>query len=664
VRVLDGAVAVFDGVAGVQAQSVTVWRQASRYGVPAVAFVNKLDRVGASLEHAVQTINERLGVRSLPIQVPIGVESHCNVIADVLALHAWHWRDDAGEDLECLPLFDGQNFGAPSAALLGALGAKDADILIQRSLAARTAALETIAERTDDTAMLDACFAELGGGPRVGTAQLRATVRQQVLARRVDGVPPLLPVLCGSALKKRGIQPLLDAVLDYLPAPHERVSDASAIGPANGPLRALAFKVVHDHQRGPVVWLRILSGTMRPGDRVHNVTRVDEQSSGGSSSKSARAASRRGGSGAKAVMERAHRLLQLDADDAVDVKEACAGDIVAAVGFKRTATGDTLIGDGSGAVAPLEGVRQQPQVFSCSVEPANSGQQASLDEALALMRLEDPSFGVTVSRDTGQQLISGMGKLHLEIVIDRLAEHYKVPVHVGEIFIAYRAMPSQPVANVVVERDVRVNNTAYTVVANISLEPSDDAEPRVITPDTMADNVAEAVEGGVNMAATQGALAGFPLTRFVVTAHSVGAASTAAADSRAASAVPVAVLPAIEACVTAAVMEAARRSEVKVLEPVMRVEIELSDQQYFGAVVADVTNQRRGTVEEVVTSATSGMRKIRCFAPLKELVSYSDSLRSLSKGTASFVMEVSHYDPLPKHLEAAVLTEFGIVVRK
>jgi elongation factor G len=198
--VLDGAVAVFDGVAGVQAQSVTVWRQASRYGVPAVAFVNKLDRVGASLEHAVRTIDERLGVRALPIQVPVGVESHCNVIADVLDLHAWHWRDDAGEELDRLPLFDGAD--RPSAALLAALGAKDAEILIQRSLAARTAALETLAERTDDTATLDACFAELGGGPRVGAEQLRATVRQLVLARRVDGVPPLLPVLCGSALKK------------------------------------------------------------------------------------------------------------------------------------------------------------------------------------------------------------------------------------------------------------------------------------------------------------------------------------------------------------------------------------------------------------------------------------------------------------------------------
>jgi elongation factor G len=660
VRVLDGAVAVFDGVAGVQAQSVTVWRQASRYGVPGVAFVNKLDRVGASLEHAVQTIDERLGVRSLPIQVPVGVESHCNVIADVLALHAWHWRDEAGEDLEQLPLFDGANRNAPSAALLGALGTKDAEFLIQRALVARTFALESLAERTDDTEALDACFAELGGGASVDVARLRAMVRQQVLAPRVDGVAPLLPVLCGSALKKRGIQPLLDAVLDYLPEPHERVADASAIGKASGPLRALAFKVVHDHQRGPVVWLRILSGTMRPGDRVVNVSRVDDLSGGG---KSSRAVARRLGSAAaasKPVMERAHRLLQLDADDAVDVREARAGDIVAAVGLKRTATGDTLVGDGSGPMTPLEGVRRQPQVFSCAVEPANSGQQQALDDALAMMRLEDPSFAVNVSRESGQLLISGMGKLHIEIVVDRLAEHYKVPVQVGDIFIAYRAMPGQSVANVVVQRDVRVNNSAYTIAVDVSLEPADD-DVRIETP-ALTDSVAEAVDAGVHMAATQGALAGFPLTRFVATVHSVGV--VAPSDPRASTNVPASVLPAIEACVAAAVSEAARLSDVKVLEPVMRVEIELSDQQHFGAVVADVTNQRRGSVEEVVTSATSGMRKIRCFAPLKELVSYSDALRSLSKGTASFVMEVSHYDPLPKHLETAVLAEFGIVTRR
>ena len=678
VRVLDGAVAVFDGVAGVQAQSVTVWRQAARYGVPAVAFVNKLDREGASLRHAVQTIDERLGVRSLPLQVPLGAESrHLNTIADVLSLRAWHWRDEKGEELDSLPLFcDASAQQQPSPALLAAVGTRDADSLLEQVLAARTSALELLAERSSDSALLDAIFGELGGGARVDDALLRAAVRQQVLARRVDGVAPILPVLCGSALKKRGVQPLLDAVVDFLPAPHERVADAAAIGPASGPLRALAFKVVHDHQRGPVVWLRVLSGTIRAGDRVLNISRVDEQSPAGAGASKLSRARRLQQQASKAVgvLERAHRLMLLDADDAIDIKEAHAGDIVAAVGLKRTATGDTLVSEGGAALAALDGVRQQPQVFSCSIEPVNSGQQQPLDDALAMLRLEDPSFAVSTSRDSGQLLISGMGKLHLEIVVDRLAEHYRVPVQVGDIYISYRSTPSRAVSNLSFARDVRVSNALYHIATSLSLEPADD-ELRVDVPSDVSDAVADAIERGVQMGAAQGVIAGFPLMRFAVTVHSItvtSASSSASGNSNKpsnnnnsnnSSNVPAAMLPSIEACVGAAVLEAARQSDAKLLEPVMRVDIELSDAQFFGAVVADLTNQRRGSVEEVTTSPTTQMRNVHGFAPLKELVSYSNALRSISKGTAAFVMEVSHYDTMPKQLESAVLADFGIVAK-
>jgi elongation factor G len=678
VRVLDGAVAVFDGVAGVQAQSVTVWRQAARYAVPAVAFVNKLDREGASLRHAVQTIDERLGVRALPLQVPLGAESrHLNTIADVLSLRAWHWRDEQGDELDSLPLFSDASAQRPSPALLAAVGTRDADSLLEQVLAARASALELLAERASDSAFLDAVFGELGGGARVDDALLRAAVRQQVLAPRVDGVAPILPVLCGSALKKRGVQPLLDAVVDFLPAPHERVADAAAIGPASGPLRALAFKVVHDHQRGPVVWLRVLSGTIRAGDRVLNISRVDEQSPAGAGASKLSRARRLQQQASKAVgvLERAHRLMQLDADDAIDIKEAHAGDIVAAVGLRRTATGDTLVSEGGAALAALDGVRQQPQVFSCSIEPVNSGQQQPLDDALAMLRLEDPSFAVSTSRDSGQLLISGMGKLHLEIVVDRLAEHYRVPVQVGDIYISYRSTPSRAVSNLSFARDVRVSNALYHIATSLSLEPADD-ELRVELPSDVSDAVADAIERGVQMGAAQGVIAGFPLMRFAVTVHSIAVTSASSHNASGNSSkpsnsgnssnnnnVPAAMLPSIEACVSAAVLEAARQSDVKLLEPMMRVDIELSDAQFFGAVVADLTNQRRGSVEEVTTSPTTQMRNVRGFAPLKELVSYSNALRSISKGTAAFVMEVSHYDTMPKQLESAVLADFGIVAK-
>jgi elongation factor G len=350
VRVLDGAVAVFDGVAGVQAQSVTVWRQAARYGVPCIAFVNKMDREGASLDAAVDAMRERLGARPLLLQVPLIRRGQLDYIVDVVTLELLRWRDVAGTELLRMPLYSATNDAAADADALSdaakaELGsASDVAAFLQRVQTARAALVEFVAETSsssdagdDNDRLLDACFAELDASARrVDARALRGAIRRQLLARHATA--PLLPVLCGTALRNRGIQPLLDGVLDYLPAPHERAADASALGSNAAPFCALAFKVVHDKQRGLIVWLRVLAGTLDVGQRIVNVSRRAAALDASSSSSSSNAATPHQYShrnvDASASIERPLRLMRLDAEDTIDLSRVESGDIAAAVGYR------------------------------------------------------------------------------------------------------------------------------------------------------------------------------------------------------------------------------------------------------------------------------------------------------------------------------------------
>lgn len=348
VRVLDGAVAVFDGVAGVQAQSVTVWRQAARYGVPCIAFVNKMDREGASLDATLDAMRERLNARPLLLQVPLIRRGQVDCIVDVVSLELLRWRDVGGTDLIRMPLYAAADAGA--AASLSELAqtelgtASDVAAFLQRVHSARTALIEFVAETsnsdddvaaaTNNSRLLDACFGELdASGQRVDAAMLRAAVRRQLLMR--NAASPLLPVLCGTALRNRGVQPLLDAVLDYLPAPNERVADAAALGNNDAPFCALAFKVVHDKQRGLIVWLRVLSGTLDVGQRIVNISRRAHNAAlaaeAMSSSSTSNNQSNRNTVDAASI-ERPLRLMRLDAEDTIDLSRVESGDIAATVG--------------------------------------------------------------------------------------------------------------------------------------------------------------------------------------------------------------------------------------------------------------------------------------------------------------------------------------------
>lgn len=319
-----------------------------------------------------------------------------NAIVDIVELCLLHWRDAEGQTLERVPLLEPSGDALTAAARDVVAMTADHGVLLQRCQAARTALIECVAEAAagdDDAALADACFVELGGGERVGADALRQAVRRQLLARRES---PLLPLFCGSALKNRGIQPLLDGVIDYLPAPGERFADQAALGTPNDPLCALAFKVVHDTQRGLLVWLRVLSGTLRSGQRLIN---VNEQQRGSGAATSSRQR-RRDTPGA----ERALRLVRLDADDELELDHVAAGDICAVVGLKNTATGDTLVDSGEKTSrTPLDGVTEHPPVFFCAIDAQNAGDQAALDEALHHVRMEDPRFGrgtvVCVRRD-------------------------------------------------------------------------------------------------------------------------------------------------------------------------------------------------------------------------------------------------------------------------
>ena len=589
-RVLDGAIAVFCAVGGVQPQSETVWRQADRYGVPRIAFVNKMDRSGADFDGVVRQIESQLGARAAPIQIPIGQEESFSGVVDLLEMKALRFPEETlGRTVQEEPI---------PAELAG------------RAEQARAVLVERVAEQDDEalTAYLQS--------PDLPASLLRAALRRATLARK------LVPVLCGSALRNKGIQPVLDAVIDYLPCPLD-------VGPVRGhhpktgdpvereisdhvPLAALAFKVQTD-AFGRLVYLRIYSGVLRRGTNAYNPR------------------TRR--------RERIARLIRLHADAREEIEVLHSGEIGAAVGLKETVTGDTLCAEHQPLA--LEPIRFPEPVVSMAVEPKSQADRDRLIETLRMLAAEDPTCRVSVNEETGQTIVSGMGELHLEILKDRMEREFRVRANTGKPMVAYRETLRRPVrAESVFDREIA--GQAHWARVELALSPAERGSGNEIVVSVDAHQIPEsfhdAVRSGVEDALTAGVLAGYPVTD--VRVEVVGGAWELSRSS--------------ELAFRAAAAEAARsgllEGEPLLLEPIMNVEVE-APAEFIGEVLGDL-NARRGRIREM--TSRGGLQVVRAWVPLAELFGYATALRSLTRGRGQHVMEPFRFDAVPEEIQRAL----------
>jgi len=590
-RVLDGAVAVFDAVAGVQPQSETVWRQADRYRVPRICFINKMDRIGASFTRAIQTIKDRLGAKAVPLQLPIGSEDEFRGIVDLIEGKAVY--------------FDGQVLG------------KDYDYeeipadLQDQYEEMRLELIESIAE--EDEALMEKYL----GGESLSADEIRAGIR------KATGSMAIYPVLCGSAFKNKGVQPLLDSVVEYMPSPLD-VPQMVGMEPDKGerivcntddnePLAALAFKLMTDPFVGHLTFLRVYSGRIETGMTVLNAN-----------------------SGKK---ERIGRLLKMHANKREELKEAFAGDIVAAVGLKAVATGDTLC-DLKRPVM-LESLTIPEPVIEVAIEPKSKADRDHLSDALAKLAKEDPSFRVSTDEESGQTLIAGMGELHLEIIVDRLLREFHVNANVGAPRVAYRETITKTV-----KQDTRyVKQTGGRgQYAHVVLEISPNSEKGYEFVDSIKGGVIPkeyipAVNKGITDALKGGVVAGYPIVDLKVdlnfgSYHEVDSSEQA-----------------FYIAGSMAVKEAIRKADPILLEPIMNLEI-VTPEEYLGDVMGDL-NGRRGRVSGM--EATGGAQVIRALVPLSAMFGYATDLRSRTQGRATFTMQFDHYERVPANLAEAII---------
>ena len=631
-RVLDGGIVVFDAVAGVEPQSETVWRQADRYHIPRISFVNKMDRVGADFWRTVGMIHDRLGARPLPIQIPLGVEEKHLGVIDLVEEVAWIFPGDKDEGTVKVPLPEryGEDRNGWPEEFVAALPLADAiapgagELIInslEEASVRREELIEAVAE-LDDQLLIS--YVE---GRHISAAELDKAVRRATLANVVT------PVLCGSAMRNRGIQPLLDAVIDYLPAPVD-VPPIKGVHPKTGetvqrqaaidePFAALAFKIVADPYVGRLAYFRVYSGTVSQGSSVYNSTRGER--------------------------ERISRLLRMHAERREDVQDTYAGTIIAAVGLKKTFTGDTLC-DKSHPIV-LEAIKFPEPVISIAIEPRTKDDQDRMSETLGRLSEEDPTFRTRYDADTGQTIISGMGELHLEVIVDRMMKEYRVKANVGKPEVAYRETITRPVKTEgrfvrqtgghgqygVVELEVapRERGAGFQFVNKIVGA----AIPReFITP----------VERGVKEALETGVLANYPVVDVEVTLVDGGYHPVDSSEL------------AFRMAGSMAVRQALSRAKPILLEPIMEIEV-ATPEQFFGDVLADV-NARRGNVTMV--DQRGHMRLIRALVPLAETFGYATGLRSLTQGRATYTMEFDHYQEVPSSVAEALLGRARGYVRR
>ena len=604
-RVLDGAVTVFDGVAGVEPQSETVWRQADKYGVPRICFVNKLDRTGASFEYCFSTISERLSPNAVRIQLPIGVEDGFQGIVDLVAMEAIVWKgDDLGASFERGPI---------PADLKG-----DADVY-------RAELMERVAETDEE---LLEVFLETG---ELSTEQIKQGLRTATIA----GL--LVPVLCGSAFKNKGVQTLLDAVVDYLPSPVDvgaiHGTDVKTGEPMeraaddDQPFAALAFKVMTDPYVGTLTFARVYSGRLDAGSQVLNVTKDEKQ--------------------------RVGRILQMHANHREELEGAMAGDIVALAGLKGTTTGDTITVPGSPIL--LESMDFPDPVIQIAIEPKTKSDQEKLSTALQKLSEEDPTFRVRTDEETGQTLIGGMGELHLEIIVDRLMREFKVEANVGRPQVAYREMVKKKVEKVDMKYARQTGGRGQYGHVVIDVEPITaalraeleiDNETHYLFDNKVVGGVIPkeyigSIDAGIKEALESGVLAGYPMVDVRVALvdgsyHDVDSSEMA-----------------FKIAGSMAIKEAARKAGVQLLEPVMDVEVVTPD-DYMGDVMGDLSG-RRGLIQG--SEPRGNATVVRARVPLSEMFGYATDVRSMTQGRASYTMQFGSYEPAPNSVQEEIVAK-------
>jgi len=599
-RVLDGAVAVFDSVAGVQPQSETVWRQADRYRVPRIAFINKMDRTGADFDAAVQSMRDRLGASPVPIQLPIGHEEGFSGIVDIVEMNAISYSNTLGTE------FSSEEIPAQ---------------LRERAEELHHALIDAVAEFDDE---LTETYLE--DESAVTPEMVRRALRRGTLSGRIT------PVLAGSAFKNKGVQPLLDAIVDYLPSPLDvppvqgidpKSADEATRPPAvEAPFAALAFKVMTDPYVGKLTYFRVYSGQVKAGDRVLNAT--------------------------TGKMERIGRILQMHANHREEREEIAAGEIAAAVGLKFTTTGDTLAVESAPIV--LESMSFPDPVISVAIEPKTKGDQDKLATALQRLTEEDPTFRVSTDEETGQTIISGMGELHLEIIVDRLLREFRVEGNVGRPQVSYRETIRRA-AEKIQGRFVRQTGGSGQygdVVINLfPQEPGTGYEflDKIVGGKIPREYI-NPVDQGIQEAMSAGILAGFPVVDVKVelvdgSYHEVDSSERA-----------------FKIAGSMAFKEAMKRAKPKLLEPVMAVEV-VTPEEYVGDVIGNL-NGRRGRVEQLEPlggSQSTGSQSIRASVPLAEMFGYATDLRSMSQGRATFTMQFDRYEEVPASIADTIVAK-------
>ncbi len=593
-RVLDGAVAIFDAVAGVEPQSETVWRQANKYKVPRIAFINKMDRVGADFFMSVNSLIERLGANPVPVQIPIGSEENFRGPVDLIKMKAY--------------IFDDESLGAKYVET------DIPDELMPQALEYREKMIEKLADYDD--VILDKYLS----GEEIGEDLIKAALRRGTIELKIT------PVLCGAAFKNKGVQQLLDAIVDYLPCPLD-IPPIKGIDPITGneairrasssePFSALAFKIMTDPFVGQLTFLRIYSGTLSAGSYVYNST--------------------------KDIKERIGRLLHMHANKREEIKEAKAGDIVAAVGLKKTLTGDTLCDENHPVI--LESIEFPDPVISVAIEPKTKADQDKLSVALNKLAQEDPSFKVSFNEETGQTIISGMGELHLDIIVDRLLREFKVGANVGKPQVAYREtirQKSQAEGKFIRQTGGR-GQYGHVILEIEPLEPGGDFEfVSKIVGGAIPKEYIPAVEKGVREALENGILAGYPMVDVRVTLldgsyHEVDSSEMA-----------------FKIAASMAVKNAAQKARPVLLEPIMSIEI-VTPEEYMGDVIGDL-NSRRGRVQNITQRAN--VRVITAQVPLASMFGYATDLRSKTQGRATYTMQFSHYEEVPKNISEEIVSK-------
>lgn len=586
-RVLDGGVVLFDAVAGVEPQSETVWRQADRYNVPRICFVNKMDRTGADFWRTIEMIEGRLGANPVAVQIPIGVEDSFVGVVDLIRQQAITYSDELGAHQ---------------------IVAEVPPELREQAAEYREVLIEKVAETDEELTM------KYLGGEEIGELELRKALRRATLGLR------LVPVLCGTALRNKGIQLMLDAVVDYLPSPID-IPPIRGINPLTreeetrlaregAPFAALAFKIVSDPYVGRLAYVRVYSGKLSAGSTVLNTAKEDK--------------------------ERVGRLVRMHANRREEIDAVCAGDIVALVGLKETFTGDTLCDPGRPIV--LESIGFPEPVISVAIEPRTQADQDKMSDALRHLADEDPTFRIRVDKDTGQTIISGMGELHLEVLVDRMLREFKVGANVGKPRVAYR----EAITRLVRAEGRFIRQTGgrgqYGHVW-LELEPLEEGKGyefvNEITNGAIPREFIPAVDKGVREAMESGVLTGYPLVGIRATLvdgsyHEVDSSEMA-----------------FKIAGSMALRSGAQRAGPVLLEPIMKVEV-MMPEEFTGDVVGNLSS-RRAQIEGM-ESTSGGIQVVRVLVPLAEMFGYATDLRSMTQGRGTFVMEFDHYGQVPEKL--------------